>query len=1139
MFSNSYREKCIYALKQILKREIHDSTLLQAYVTFQLMKDAEAWTFSAAYQAAVSKAGDCYRYALLPLSAFGDISCLCEQHSLLRDLIHLFDVPFNYFLCYGVPKLVADRIGFCQFFEQNDISDLAKKAHYLIVLKLTSYQLDIPSKSQSQNFEIIESPAKGHTAHSPEFQHVKKVEEPLTRLYQVYCTIEKCSELRLSQKMFRKLYCAVNLYPLGTKEFHLQDRKSVMQLVHILSDELKEPRSRQLAFASDFYIRNLQQNELFALYGQPRFIQSQDESSRKALLKKALTLMAKLSPLDVLCGITLSKNVSSNTAAGLTRMDHSTSPSIIPNDVSLENGLIFSLLESNLSADLELKEKVIIFFPTPFFVRKWTESPTLAKKPVTFVMQDSYSAELLHFYFSEGSYAEAVNPGVSFISYQDWKNSLASSKSFRWTQAVIFAASLSQSEKNEWNLTLQRYITSPVKLYALIPSKEFEYHSSPFALKSACSRIRPLNLLLIPQGINSSAYPKRKLFLEGVYEDNPKETSQSVRIYSLTLNRDFKVQALSLRHLPNQSEYLTVSKGELEKMSGESIFQLFGDKVLKQKASGRQKNIPVAYEFTPEIVIWYSKSYPKANHGNPRLDAYICEPPSARKVLRGYLERGTLIPETLKRTTACPDNDAAITQWLETVYPYSYRSERNSFRKSTSGSMPDDSSRKKSTGEVAKQAHSIQEEIIKEMLPRLSEKDIALKTLWYLYPCLKDLMSDQDYYLLKKMVQTELGKKHVGEISEEWCVNALVEQYPEAPREQILRRCRILYVVLDFACQRKHCTQNPLQQLAINEQYSKKVFSKIRSNLTIRSLTTEELRVVFRAISEKLKTGEAEYLGVLLRLLTGLESNIVCALKWDDFQEISDYGIYSLTISAQVTNDGETCCGFDSREDYRILPCCQLLSTALLQQKNALQTLLSQAGYTRDVKSFPIIANKGAQTLEEFERRLSPNELEKISKEILSIAKIDEHVIVVPDYKKGRKETNLAHYYGDFFRENFKYWAQELCKLTPDELAYLVGNIPASTFGRFYCDFMNDASQLVLFVKLQRLNAVLAHSEDSVAIRKTYSGQSKISHTFASSYSKPLYLHLCFSSESDCKSVHLDIRTHFGANISVASSSEE
>ena len=86
---------------------------------------------------------------------------------------------------------------------------------------------------------------------------------------------------------------------------------------------------------------------------------------------------------------------------------------------------------------------------------------------------------------------------------------------------------------------------------------------------------------------------------------------------------------------------------------------------------------------------------------------------------------------------------------------------------------------------------------------------------------------------------------------------------------------------------------------------------------------------------------------------------------------------------------------------------------------------------------------------------------------------------------------------------------------------------------------MNDASQLVLFVKLQRLNAVLAHSEDSVATRKTYSGQSKISHTFASSYSKPLYLHLCFSSESGCKSVHLDIRTHFGANISVASSSEE
>lgn len=91
-------------------------------------------------------------------------------------------------------------------------------------------------------------------------------------------------------------------------------------------------------------------------------------------------------------------------------------------------------------------------------------------------------------------------------------------------------------------------------------------------------------------------------------------------------------------------------------------------------------------------------------------------------------------------------------------------------------------------------------------------------------------------------------------------------------------------------------------------------------------------------------------------------------------------------------------------------------------------------------------------------------------------------MVTIPDYQKGSKETNLSHYQGDFFRENFKYWAQELCKFTTDELAYHVGNIPATTFGKFYCDFLNDVSQLTLYVKLQRLGAILACKEETMAI---------------------------------------------------------
>ena len=108
--------------------------------------------------------------------------------------------------------------------------------------------------------------------------------------------------------------------------------------------------------------------------------------------------MAKASPMDVLCGIHLSKKVPEGKRLSAAPGDSTT---IIRNDITLENGLIYSLLTSDLLANLSAKTETIIFFPTPFFVRKWIADSALAKKKVTFVMGDSMSVELLNFYISE------------------------------------------------------------------------------------------------------------------------------------------------------------------------------------------------------------------------------------------------------------------------------------------------------------------------------------------------------------------------------------------------------------------------------------------------------------------------------------------------------------------------------------------------------------------------------------------------------------------------------------------------------------------------------------------------------------------------------------------------------------------
>ena len=1131
LFTNPYRKKCVNILEKLLPhRAVQDSTLLQAYATFHMMKEVTGASYAEIYRAASRKSAP-YLYALLT-----DFTALKSPFP--EDFILMFDVQLDYFLRCVTPSLVADLRSFHRFFEEYDAPNLAAKVHYLVVLKLTSFKILEADEAQSREKARTRSAKSEQEIPSSSEKLFREdlSEDALDRLYQVYCDTETNIAIRLSKEKFSALYRAINLYPLDNSELKIyaSDSKNVMELLNILSEKLEEPRSRQLSFAADFYVRNLQEGALFATYGMPLFSRNRDEHERKKLLRKAVSLMAKTSPMDVLCGISLSKKASDCKLLSAAPGD---SPTIIRNDVTLENGLIYSLLTSAFLANLEAETETIIFFPTPFFVRKWIADSALAKKKVTFVMGDSMSAELLNFYISEGTYTAKRDEKLSFICYETWLKSMEGDKKFHWKEAMLFAAGRSLEEQNAWYATIKKTAKSPVEIHALISSKEFENARSPFASELADPRIQLRSLALIPQGINNSTQPRRKLFLNASFDpdipSDEKKEPQKTRLYAFTLNTDFKVQALSQRHLlPQNRGFLSIEQGKLAELD-QSVRQLFQAELLERRAAGRQKNVAISYEFTPDITIWCSKSYPKKD-GYPRLEAYICKPPPRGKVQRGYLERGAQIPETIKRTTSFTGRD--ICEWLEKTYPFSYRYERNYYRDERA-KLGDSSERL--PAKPAKPRVSIRETIIEKTAAQFEKANLALKTLWYIYPCLEDLMSGRDYKLLSEMMLTELGQNYVADMTEDACITQIEDLYPEESQAQLRRRCQILYTVFELARKQGHCRENPLQQLVTDEQHSNKMLAKIRGSLAVRSLTKEELTDVFQTITAKLESGETAYLGVLIRLLTGLESNIVCALKWGDFEEIADYGIYRLVVAHQVTNDGETVRGFDSLEDYRLLPCCKLLAAYLLQQKRATQESLA-SHYGGSIRNFPIVTASGEKARwQDYEVMLAPKELERVSREILSAARLDAHMVTIPDYQKGSKETNLSHYQGDFFRENFKYWAQELCKFTTDELAYHVGNIPATTFGKFYCDFLNDVSQLTLYVKLQRLGAILACKEETMAVRKTYEGHSAFAHAFPAKGSRPAQIHICLSQESHGGTVQVAVENRFGLHIDVTGFVEE
>ena len=274
----------------------------------------------------------------------------------------------------------------------------------------------------------------------------------------------------------------------------------------------------------------------------------------------------------------------------------------------------------------------------------------------------------------------------------------------------------------------------------------------------------------------------------------------------------------------------------------------------------------------------------------------------------------------------------------------------------------------------------------------------------------------------------------------------------------------------------------PLAQVIQDAKKRDKLFAQVRKALTKKHFTQRELRDAYRIAATRLYEGQLEYIGVLLRLMTGLSANVICGLKWKDLQSIKDYGIKKLIVTRQALNDGSATKGFESLEDYLCFPCSDILSRHLEEAFRLTQKLYPAFS---SFDEWPIVRQKEAGHKRGGGKALfAPRELEMLCGQLIKELKLPDWIVTIPDQGEGTKETNLNSYGGDFFRENFRFWTLSFAGMTNDEAAYLIGNTPETTFGRYYCDYLNDSSQYLLYMKLRRLDAVLTENEEPACIRE-------------------------------------------------------
>ena len=278
--------------------------------------------------------------------------------------------------------------------------------------------------------------------------------------------------------------------------------------------------------------------------------------------------------------------------------------------------------------------------------------------------------------------------------------------------------------------------------------------------------------------------------------------------------------------------------------------------------------------------------------------------------------------------------------------------------------------------------------------------------------------------------------------------------------------------MIDRATEAGYCATNPLRLALCQKNASNRFFAQVRHSLAKKHFTADELRKAYCYLRTKLEQGHHQYLGVLIRLLTGLESSIICALRWEDFHYSPEYHLHYFIITRQIDSNNMVK-GFRNVEDYICFPLASQLSSTLTKYISPATISQRSSCIVNDVLPNNCI-NKA----------ITPKVLNTLVKEMISAVGIDPRIVTLPDQDGNFRETDLNKYHGDFLRENFRHWAGQFCNLNADEMDYLLRRKATTTLGHYYCDFLNEASQLIIQVKLNRLESIT--NPKTTAFKKHY-----------------------------------------------------
>lgn len=508
-----------------------------------------------------------------------------------------------------------------------------------------------------------------------------------------------------------------------------------------------------------------------------------------------------------------------------------------------------------------------------------------------------------------------------------------------------------------------------------------------------------INLYLLPAGLHGTTTQYKSLIL----------LQKSDQYY------DIFAKNMRLSHEREGLQYILADDQHVNLKPEDLLFEKSLRAIINGSKKERQRNNAKTIMYSPEIAIVYSAA-PIDKSGYVRGKAYIRERFSFNK-----------IKESEASFRCMPEK---VEKWILEKY----------LKKTI---------KKKDSGEIV----SIKELIKKEVLQVYSNKPISFRTLYFIVDDIDEYFNKRSLTMLKKVLQGEIGELVFAYTSLPEIAEQISDEYTDAEKSEILES---LVVLSSIGAENGFMSEESIKKHIQDLNVYKIGRNNLSRLLSRRSFDAQTAKIVMKKIREEVRQDETLSMGVMLRLLTGIEPEALCALRYRDLT-VDCEGNISLVINKLVSLDGREVIPVRRTQQARIIPLPKNVSKLLI---NKIVNVKKE--YQGDMNDLPVFSQK-----KEIHINISPVDLKEYSKKILEGVGIEDAYMPIVNTKKQTKFINLSELSVDVFRGTISLWGRRKANMFSDEVNFLLGLERKTTAGKHYIDFNSAQAQQRLRSELQ------------------------------------------------------------------------